>query len=124
MYAQCLMETLVTPLTSSFISLTKMAESTHGYSTSLGVIDFLEIPHESGDSVVLIVMHPGPNLLGRYLPPAKVNDLLLAKISHVSLTLLQDDVSMKSADESEAAEVSVVASDTMDIASFLEWDMF
>jgi hypothetical protein len=96
-----------------------MAVSTDGYATTLRVIDFLEIPPEYGDAVVLIVMHPGLNLLGRYLPASKVNDLLLADISRASTTAPQPDVYMRGVDEPEWNDASG-AFDIMDLASFLE----
>lgn len=40
---------------------------------SLRLIDCFTIPKENGDVVVLLVYHPGPNLLGRYLPPSKAS---------------------------------------------------
>ena len=100
------------------LSLTRMAVSTDGYSTTLRVIDFLEIPAEYGDAVVLVVMHPGLNLLGRYLPAKKVNDLLLADVWHVPAASPLTDVYMRSVDEPEWNEAR--AFDIMDLASFLE----
>jgi len=96
-----------------------MAVSADGYSTTLRVIDFLEIPAEYGDAVVLVVMHPGLNLLGRYLPADKVNDLLLSDVWHVAAASPPTDVYMRSVDESEWSEATG-AFDIMDLASFLE----
>ena len=96
-----------------------MAASIDGYNTTLRVIDFLEILPEYGDSVVLIVMHPGLNLLDRYLPSAKVNDLLLADSTRLAQSPAQSDVLMRNSDDVEVTE-GVDASDTMDLASFLE----
>lgn len=83
------------------------------------MIDFLEIPREYGDSVVLILAHPGLNLLGKYLPPPKINDLLLADISRVRPASSHDDVYMMGIEEPEVAD-EVEAFDIMDLASFLE----
>jgi len=101
-------------------SLGKMANSLEGYSTTvLRMIDFFKIPRESGDCVVLLLVHPGLNLLGRYLPPSKVNDLLLADLSrvrptgHGSITV----VGTGDLDLNEEME----AFDIMDLASFLEY---
>lgn len=99
-------------------SLGKMANSSEGYSTSLRMIDFLKISRESGDCVVLLLVHPGLNLLGRYLPPSKVNDLLLADLSRVRPTG-HGSITMGTGDLDLIEEVE--AFDIMDLASFLEY---
>ncbi|KAG6866254.1 hypothetical protein C0991_006841 [Blastosporella zonata] len=98
-----------------------------GQGTALTLLENLKIPREHGDCVVLILAHPGLNLLGRYLPPYKINDLLLAEPSRIRLST-SVDTSMKGEDE-----VSVTMSDgtdikeeeeeapIMDLASFLEF---
>lgn len=105
------------------LSLGKLSSSTSGYSTALRLIDFFKIPRESGDCVVLLLVHPGTNLLGRYLPPSKINDLLLSehaqpKSSLSSLTS-HGDVHMVGADETDLLD-NMEAYDVMDLASFLE----
>lgn len=100
--------------------LGRIAGLPDGNSTALRMIDFLEIPREYGDSVVLILAHPGLNLLGKYLPPPKINDLLLADISRVRPASSHDDVYMMGIEEPEVAD-EVEAFDIMDLASFLEF---
>lgn len=85
------------------------------------MIDFFNIPKESGDVVVLLLAHPGSNLLGRYLPPAKVNDLLLPDISRTRPTSAShSDVYMMDIEEPDIL-VGIEGFDIMDLASFLEY---
>lgn len=83
------------------------------------LIDFMSFPKESGDCVVLLLMHPGLNLLGRYFPPSKVNDLLLADISRARPSSSHNDVYMTGVEEPVVPE-ELEAFDIMDLASFLE----
>lgn len=83
------------------------------------MIDFLKIPREHGDCNVLILVHPGLNLLGRYLPPSKINDLLLADISRVRPASSHGDVYMMGLEEPDVVD-EMEAFDIMDLASFLE----
>jgi hypothetical protein len=83
------------------------------------MIDFFKIPRENGDCVVLLLVHPGLNLLGRYLPPSKVNDLLLADISRVR-SASHVDAYMLGTEDADVAE-EMEAFDIMDLASFLEY---
>ncbi|KAH9486677.1 ATP-dependent RNA helicase SUB2 [Psilocybe cubensis] len=99
--------------------LGRMASSSEGHSTSLRMIDFLKIPRDNGDCVVLLLVHPGLNLLGRYLPPSKVNDLLLSDVSRPKSTPSHGDVYMLGLEEPDLAE-EMEAFDIMDLASFLE----
>lgn len=102
-------------------SLGRMASSSEGYSTALRMIDFLKIPRESGDCVVLLLVHPGLNLLGRYLPPSKVNDLLVADIARPRPSLApHSDAYMIDLEEPDLSE-EMEAFDIMDLASFLEY---
>jgi hypothetical protein len=96
-----------------------MANSLEGYSTALRMIDFFKIPRENGDCVVLVLVHPGLNLLGRYLPPSKVNVLLLADISRVRPPG-HGDFTMSSTGDLGLIE-EMEAFDIMDLASFLEY---
>lgn len=96
-----------------------MVSSLDRSSTTLRMIDFFKIPRESGDCVVLLLVHPGLNLLGRYLPPSKVNDLLLADISRVR-SASHVDVYMLGTEDADVAE-EMEAFDIMDLASFLEY---
>ena len=99
-----------------------MALTLEGQSTALRMIDFLKIPRESGDCVVLLLVHPGLNLLGRYLPPSKVNDLLVADVSRAKTSNPgHGDVHMVDVDEPDLTE-EMEAFDIMDLASFLEYD--
>lgn len=95
-----------------------MAGVPDGYSTALRMLNYFKIPPEYGDCVVLILGHPGFNLLGRYLPPGKINDLLLADISRARPTSSHGDVYMMDLGAPNIEEVE--ASDIMDLASFLE----
>jgi len=101
-------------------SLGRISSSTNGYSSVLRVIDFFKIPRDDGDCVVLLLVHPGLNLLGHYLPPSKINDLLLADISRVRPVSKHDDVYMMGIEEHDMAE-EVEAFDIMDLASFMEY---
>ncbi|TDL28897.1 histidine kinase [Rickenella mellea] len=101
--------------------LNRLSQSSEAMGTTLRFIDFLSIPWESGDCVVLLLVHPGPNLLGRYFPPSKVNDLLLADMSRGGRpTSSRGDVYMAGVDEIELDE-DPEGSDVMDLASFLEF---
>ncbi|KAF8167825.1 hypothetical protein B0H34DRAFT_645007 [Crassisporium funariophilum] len=100
--------------------LGRMASSPDGYSTTLRMIDFFKMLRENGDCVVLVLVHPGLNLLGRYLPPSKINDLLLADVSRVRPTSSHGDVYMLGIEEPDLAE-EMEAFDIMDLASFLEF---
>lgn len=101
------------------LRLGRMASSSEGHSTALRMIDFLKIPRDNGDCVVLLLVHPGLNLLGRYLPPSKVNDLLLSDISRPKSIPTHGDVYMLGLEEPDLAE-EMEAFDIMDLASFLE----
>ncbi|KAG2023171.1 atypical/HisK protein kinase [Coprinopsis cinerea AmutBmut pab1-1] len=92
-----------------------------GSSTVLRMIDFFKIPKEHGDSVVLLLAHPGPNLLGRYLPPSKVNDLLLADANHGRPSSSNGDITMHGSFEGSDLAEEMEPFDIMDLASFLEF---
>ena len=97
-----------------------MAALPDEHSRSLRMIDYLKIPREHGDCVVLIVAHPGLNILGRYLPSCRINDLLLADVSRARSTSLRSDVYMIGVDEPDIAD-EIEPLDIMDLASFLEY---
>ena len=65
---------------------------------------------------MLLLLHPGLNLLGRYLPPSKVNSLLQADIPRAGPPSIHGDV--YSDDEDMIDEMEAI--DIMDLASFLE----
>ena len=93
-----------------------MQTSPEALSTTLRLIDLKSISRLNGDCVVLLLAHPGPNLLGRYLPLSRINALLLAEPPLSRLSTAPGDVFM-----SEAGEAGDVEStDTMDLATFLE----
>ncbi|KAG6857622.1 hypothetical protein H0H87_010190 [Tephrocybe sp. NHM501043] len=99
--------------------ITKSAEP----GTTLTLLENLKISREHGDCVVLILAHPGFNLLGRYLPSYKINDLLLAEPSRIRTSMSldtsmkpEDDISMDGADTKEEEEEVPI----MDLASFLD----
>ena len=91
---------------------------------SIRKIDFFTISRANGDCAVLLLSHPGPNLLGRYLPRSKVNDLLFAEQvnpskqqqsqRHAESDSPQGDVYM------DIDELEADRADTMDLATFLE----
>ena len=62
--------------------------------------------------------HPGPNDLGRYFPPSKVNELLLADIPEKHSFPLEEVHSPRGEDEESLEEYNNVT--VMDLASFLE----
>jgi hypothetical protein len=96
-----------------------MGSSTDGYNTTLRMIEFCNIAREYGDCVVLLLVHPGINILGRYLPPSKVNDLLLADVTRTGSAASHGDVSMVGNEDSHLTD-QMEAFDIMDLASFLE----
>lgn len=86
---------------------------------TLRMIDFFNIPKLNGDCVVLLLVHPGLNLLGRYFPRSKVNDLLLADVSRTRPTPSQGDIYMMGVEEPDMIE-DMEPMEIMDLASFLE----
>lgn len=84
------------------------------------MIDFFSVPKSNGDCVVLLLVHPGLNLLGRYFPPSKVNDLLLADVSRTRPSSSHADVYMMGIEEPDIIE-EMDPMDVMDLASFLEY---
>ena len=84
------------------------------------MIDFYKIPRENGDCVVLLLMHPGLNILGRYLPASKVNDLLLADFAKTRPLSTPGDVYMAGDDGVDLMD-EMEAFDIMDLATFLEY---
>jgi hypothetical protein len=88
-------------------------------STTLRLIDLVSISRSNGDCVVLLLVHPGPNLLGRYLPLSRINALLLAEPPSTRLSTSQGDVFMSDVDEAGAFR-DTENTDTMDLATFLE----
>lgn len=93
-----------------------MATSSESINATLRLIEFFTIPRSQGDCVVLLLVHPGTNSLGRYYPPVKVNDILLGDISRVH-SLSHGDMYMM--DDSDMME-EVETCDMMDLATFLE----
>lgn len=83
------------------------------------MIEFCSIAREHGDCVVLLLMHPGINILGRYLPPSKVNDLLLADVTRTEPATSHGDVSMIDNEDPPLTD-QMEAFDIMDLATFLE----
>lgn len=80
----------------------------------LRVIDLMTLPKESGDCVILLLSHPGPNLLGHYFPQPVVNELLLG---HSTDTRPSTDVYVVG--DPETQDIFNVFG-SMDLASFLE----
>ncbi|KAJ4499295.1 histidine kinase [Lentinula lateritia] len=100
--------------------LNKIASNPQPFRPTLRMIELLTIPREHGDVVVLLLVHPGLNLLGRYLPPSKVNDLLLADISRPRHAPSHRDAFMMDIDISDI-EQEMEAFDVVDLATFLEF---
>ena len=97
-----------------------MSTSPESSSTTLRSIDFFSIPRSNGDCVVLLLMHPGLNILGRYFPPLKVNSLLLGDISRARPAPSHRDLYMSNVDEPYSME-EMEAIEIMDLATFLEF---
>lgn len=118
MYVQWIL--VLFPYTHLFLlRLGRITTSTERYGTALRLIDFFKIPRESGDCVVLLLVHPGLNILGRYLPPSKVNDLLLADVARIRPSSSLGDIYMTSMEGMDLMEEMEVF-DIMDLATFLE----
>ncbi|RPD81571.1 histidine kinase [Lentinus tigrinus ALCF2SS1-7] len=100
--------------------LERMATSPESSSTILRMIDFFTIPKSNGDCVVLLLFHPGLNILGRYFPPAKVNSLLAGDISRARPASTHRDVFMSGVEEPYMME-EMEAIEIMDLATFLEF---
>jgi len=94
-----------------------MATSSESINATLRLIDFFTIPRSQGDCVVLLLVHPGINSLGRYYPPAKVNDILLGDVSRVRSLSHGDMYMIEDSDTMEEVETC----DMMDLATFLEY---
>ncbi|KAJ7022028.1 hypothetical protein C8F04DRAFT_1139170 [Mycena alexandri] len=100
--------------------LGRIATTSDGSRHSLRILEFFNIPRDSGDVVVLLLGHPGLNLLGRYLPPTKINDLLLPDLSRVRPSSSHGDAYMMEIEEPGLLD-GVGGFDIMDLASFLEF---
>ncbi|KIP05676.1 hypothetical protein PHLGIDRAFT_128752 [Phlebiopsis gigantea 11061_1 CR5-6] len=100
--------------------LERMSNNVDSSNIALRIIELFAIPKTNGDCVVLLLMHPGLNLLGRYFPPAKVNQMLLADASRARLSPSHGDVYMMGVEEPEAIE-EMEPMEIMDLASFLEF---
>ncbi|KAI0005369.1 hypothetical protein BJV74DRAFT_875326 [Russula compacta] len=98
--------------------LARMQTSPEALSTTLRPVDLISISRSNGDCVVLLTVHPGPNLLGRYLPLSRINALLLAEPPSSRLSTAQGDVFMNEVGESFR---DIESTDTMDLATFLEF---
>lgn len=94
-----------------------MATSSESINATLRLIEFFTIRRSQGDCVVLLLVHPGVNSLGRYYPPAKVNDILLGEMSRVRPLSHGDMYMMNDSDMTGEIE----ACDMMDLATFLEY---
>ncbi|KAH9075705.1 histidine kinase [Lactarius deliciosus] len=100
--------------------LARMQTSPEALSTTLRLVDFMSISRSNGDCVVLLLAHPGPNLIGRYLPLSRINALLLAEPPLSRLSASQGDVFMSEINEGGSFR-DVENTDTMDLATFLEF---
>ncbi|KAF6766466.1 dual-domain HisK/Mak2 protein kinase [Ephemerocybe angulata] len=84
--------------------LNKLMATADGSSTMLRLIDFFKIPREHGDCVVLLIAHPGPNLLG-----------------HGRTASLQHGDAVMHGFEEHDLHDEMEQFDIMDLASFLEF---
>ncbi|EPS99596.1 hypothetical protein FOMPIDRAFT_1147208 [Fomitopsis schrenkii] len=100
--------------------LERMSTTPESSSTTLRLVDFFSIPRSNGDCVVLLLNHPGLNVLGRYFPSHKVNDLLLGDISRTRPPPSHTDILMMGMEEPYTVE-EMEAIEIMDLASFLEF---
>ncbi|KAI9509850.1 hypothetical protein F5148DRAFT_1275037 [Russula earlei] len=100
--------------------LARMQTSLEALSTTLRLVDLISISRSNGDCVILILVHPGPNLLGRYLPSTRINALLLAEPPSSRVSSPQGDVFMSEMGEGDIFK-EVESADTMDLATFLEF---
>ncbi|KAJ7226000.1 dual-domain HisK/Mak2 protein kinase [Mycena pura] len=100
--------------------LGRLATTSDGSRHALRIIEFFNIPRDSGDVVVILLGHPGFNLLGRYLPPARINDLLLPDPSRVRPQASHSDAYMMDIEEPNLLD-EVGGFDIMDLATFLEF---
>ena len=97
-----------------FTSLGRMATSSESINATLRLIEFFTIRRSQGDCVVLLLVHPGVNSLGRYYPSTKVNAILLGETSRVHALGHGDMYVMGDLDMMEEP------CDMMDLATFLE----
>ncbi len=103
-----------------------MAEHPETTSTTFRFIDFLSLPRDSGECVVLLLTRPGQNLLGQYFPPLRVNELLLAEASKAKSTSSPTDTYMRASmeldvDDGLEMEEDHERFDVMDLATLLEY---
>ncbi|KAK7025753.1 hypothetical protein R3P38DRAFT_1046688 [Favolaschia claudopus] len=101
--------------------LGRLASSSDGSRHALRNLEFFNIPRDSGDVIVLLLGHPALRLLGRYLPPTKINDLLLPDLSRARPPSSHGDVYMMEISEEPGLLDGVGGFDIMDLASFLEF---
>jgi uracil-DNA glycosylase len=81
-------------------------------SVTLRLLEHVIIPPEDGDSIVLVVGHPGANQLGRYFTDASSRNLLLSSKAAKEISIgptFDDNVVMEDGD-----------SMLMDLATFIE----
>lgn len=90
-------------------------------SAALQLIDIFNIDRENGDVLVLLLSHPGPNLLGRYFPQGRINDLLLPV--HHSLNTADSAVNSSTFKES-GSETEEMQKTLMSWISHLLFSMF
>lgn len=94
-----------------------MATSSESINATLRLVEFFTIRRSQGDRVVLLLVHPGINSLGRYYPSTKVNEILLGETSRACAPSHGDLYMMDGSDMVEEVE----GCDMMDLATFLEY---
>ena len=108
--------TMINDILSLTLRMQQIATSADASRSTLRFIDYFTIPKQNGNSVVLLLSHPGINTLGRYFSPSQVNDLLLTKQTSPPPSNSRD-ISMRPEDEDQGLPEDLSA---MDLTTFLE----
>ncbi|KZT42789.1 hypothetical protein SISSUDRAFT_979545 [Sistotremastrum suecicum HHB10207 ss-3] len=87
---------------------------------TLRLLEYLTIPPESGDCVVLVLSHPGYNQLARYFPSDQINDLLIPESVACPGPAFLGDIAMPDVDEEGEPFRDDEPLPLIDLATFLE----
>lgn len=63
------------------LRLRRISASPDAPGRALSLVDIFTIPKANGDSTVLLLSHPGTNMLGQFFSVPKVNEIILANSS-------------------------------------------